>query len=66
MSASIISAIANNISIFNSANFKDWKENILIIHGCMNLDVALMIEQPTPLMVESTPTDRRSGKAQTA
>ena len=36
----LISANANNIPILNGANFKDWKENMLIVL-CMDLDLAL-------------------------
>src|SRR3954466_2794096 len=56
----LISANVNNIPILNGTNFKDWKENMLIVLGCMDLDLALRIEQPTPLTAESTPDDRRN------
>jgi len=36
----------NSVTILNGTNFKDWKENIEIILGCMDLDLALRTEQP--------------------
>ncbi|XP_047325656.1 uncharacterized protein LOC124929354 [Impatiens glandulifera] len=46
-SASSISVNVNLILILNGNNFKDWKENVLIILGCMDLDLALRIDRPT-------------------
>ena len=40
----IISANLNSIPILNGTNFKNWKENVLIVIGCMDLDLALRIE----------------------
>ena len=54
----LISANANNIPILNGANFKDWKENMLIVHGYMDLDLALRTEQPPSLRAESTSDER--------
>ena len=39
-------------------NFKYWKENILIVLGCKDLDHALRIEQPAFLMEESSSNGR--------
>ena len=50
-----IPANVNYVPILNGANFKDWKENIKIILGCMDLDLALRIEQPPTPTAESTP-----------
>ena len=33
--------------------FKDWKENVLIFLGCMDLDLVLRTEQPPPLIIDS-------------
>ncbi|XP_062118577.1 uncharacterized protein LOC133832220 [Humulus lupulus] len=49
-----ISANINSIPMLNETNFKDWKMNLLIILGCMDLDHALRDEQPAPLTEEST------------
>ena len=32
--------------VLNWTNFKDWKENMQIVLGCMDLDLALRIEKP--------------------
>ncbi|XP_022862761.1 uncharacterized protein LOC111382947 [Olea europaea var. sylvestris] len=59
-SATTISANVNSIPILNGTNFKNWKENILIVLGCMDLDLALRVEEPTPLTEESSPDERRN------
>ncbi|KAL9691991.1 hypothetical protein QQ045_012420 [Rhodiola kirilowii] len=41
MSATSVAANLNNILMLNGTNFKDWKENITILFGCMDLDLAL-------------------------
>ena len=51
-----ISANLNSIPVLNGTNFKGWKENVLIILGCMDLDIALRIEHPP------SPTDSSSSK----
>ena len=42
------------VPILSGDNFKNWKESILIHLGCMDLDLALRIDQPAPLTDEST------------
>ena len=59
-SVSIISANINSILMLNGTNFKDWKENILIVLSCMDLDLALRIEQPTSLTDASSLDDRKN------
>ena len=49
----------NSVSILNGTNFKDWKENIEIILGCMDLDLALRTEEHSTPTAESTPEERR-------
>ena len=49
-----VSANLNNIPILTGTNFKDWKENILLVLGCMDLDLALRIDEPAPLTDESS------------
>ena len=39
-----ISANLNSIPVLNGTNFKDWKENVVIVLGCMDLDLALSIK----------------------
>ncbi|XP_062081079.1 uncharacterized protein LOC133785879 [Humulus lupulus] len=53
-SATSISANINPIPMLNGTNFKDWKRNLLIVMGCMDLDHVLRDEQPAPLTEEST------------
>ena len=53
-SASIISVNINSILMLNGTNFKNWKDNILIVLGCMDLDLALREEQPTPFSEKSS------------
>ena len=48
-SDTIIFANINYIIILNGSNFKDWKENILIVLDCMDLDLVIRIYQPPPL-----------------
>ncbi|XP_047152125.1 uncharacterized protein LOC124823861 [Vigna umbellata] len=49
----------NSILVLNGTNFKDWKDNIEIILGCMDLDLALRIEEPPSLKNSSTSNKRR-------
>ncbi|KAL2481977.1 hypothetical protein Adt_34943 [Abeliophyllum distichum] len=58
-SASTISANINSIPILNGSNFKHWKENIMIVLGCMDLDLALRTEQPPALTTESSTEAKR-------
>ncbi|XP_052201777.1 uncharacterized protein LOC127807758 [Diospyros lotus] len=60
VSTTTIFANINSIPIPNGTNFKDWKENISIVLGCMDLDLALRIEQPAPLTDESSLHDMRN------
>ncbi|KAK6115317.1 hypothetical protein DH2020_007586 [Rehmannia glutinosa] len=60
MSATSISANTNNIPMLNGSNFKDWKENILIILGCMDVDYALRIEQPPSLTDASSAEEKQN------
>ena len=39
--------------------FQDWKENMLIVLGYMDLDLALRTEQPSSLTAASTPDQRK-------
>ncbi|GMJ03451.1 hypothetical protein like AT5G53670 [Hibiscus trionum] len=40
--------------MLNGTNFKEWKRHLLIVLGCMDIDLALRQEQPTPLTADST------------
>ena len=48
-SASSISANVNNIPVLNGTNFKKWKEQVIIVLGCMDLDFALREDRPSDL-----------------
>ena len=58
-SASVISANVNSIPLLNGTNFKDWKENVSIVLGCMDLDLALRTDKPAALTAESTADQKR-------
>ena len=49
VSASIsnVTANINNVQMLNGTNFKAWKENVEIVLGCMDVDLALRTEWPT-------------------
>ena len=57
-SAANISANMNSIHVLNDTNFKSWKENVLLVLGCMDLDFAIRKEQPASLTVESSTTEK--------
>lgn len=58
-SASTISANMNSIPMLNGTNFKDWKENVMIVLGCMDLDLVLRVGQPAALTDKSSPEEKR-------
>ena len=53
-STSSISANVNNILVLNGTNFKKWKEHVMIVLGCMDLDYALREDRPANLTNAST------------
>ena len=54
ISTTSISANINNVPMLNGTNFKDWKENMMILLGCMDIDLALRMPKPDELNEEST------------
>ncbi|CAH9136785.1 unnamed protein product [Cuscuta epithymum] len=58
-SAATISANINSIPVLNGTNFKEWKENVMIVLGCMDLDLALWTEKPAALKDSSTLDEKR-------
>ncbi|XP_060959366.1 uncharacterized protein LOC133030591 [Cannabis sativa] len=54
-----VSANLNSVPVLNGNNFKDWKENIFIVLGCMDLDLALRMDRPASLTDTSTSEQRR-------
>ncbi len=45
--------------MLTGTNFKAWKENVQIILGCMDLDLALQSDKPATLIVASSPEEKR-------
>ena len=45
--------------MLNGTNFKSWKENVLIVLGVMDLDLALRVNQLDPLIDERTFDQKR-------
>ena len=58
-SASNITASINSIPMLNGTNFKTWHENLYIVLGIMDLDLALRVSSPVPLNVESSSDEKR-------
>ena len=54
-----ITSNINSIPMLNGSNFKDRKENLLIILGVMDLDLALRVDYPAPVTNLST-SDQKS------
>ena len=57
-STSSISANVNNILMLNGTNFKKWKEHVIIVLECMDLDYALRVDRPSNLTSASTAEHR--------
>ena len=49
VSVSTISININLIPVLTGTDFKNWKENVMIVLGCMDFDLALREEWPTSL-----------------
>ena len=58
-SASNINANINSFPMLNGTNFKTWHENLQIVLGVMDLDLALRVSSPAPLTVESSSDENR-------
>ncbi|XP_073294565.1 uncharacterized protein [Primulina huaijiensis] len=58
--ASSISANLNNIPVLNGSNFKKWKEHVMIVLGCMDLDYALRKYRPALLTSSGTADQKGS------
>ena len=55
----LLNGIINSILMLNGTNFKTWHENLLIVLGVMDLDLALRVSSPAPLTVESFSDEKR-------
>ena len=58
-SASNITASINSIPMLNGTNFKTWHENLQIVLGVMDMDLALRVSSLAPLTVESSSDEKR-------
>ena len=58
MTPAALNGHLSNIPMLNGSNFTDWKEELLLILGCLNLDTTLMEPNPTDLTDNSSPTQR--------
>ncbi|XP_057430655.1 uncharacterized protein LOC130723564 [Lotus japonicus] len=54
-----ISANLNSVPVLDGTNIKDWKENMEIVLGCMDLDLALRVEKPASPTESSTSEQRK-------
>lgn len=59
VNTSSISASLNSIPVLNGSNFKKWKEHVTIVLGCMDLDYALHVDEPSALTDKSS-TDEKA------
>jgi hypothetical protein len=46
-----------HVPMLNGNKFSDWKENLLLTLGCLELDLALCEDEPPALMEKSTPLE---------
>ena len=58
-SLATISTNLNSVPVLNGTNFKDWKENILIVLGCIDLDLVIREDQPASLTENNTHYESR-------
>ena len=61
LSVSTMSAISANISSIpklNNSNFKNWKEHVMTVLGCLDLDHVFRLDRPAALTNESTPDQK--------
>ena len=49
--------------MLNGTNFKNWKENVMIVLGCMDLDLAIRTEQPSTFESDSSAEDKKAYKS---
>ena len=50
---------SSNIPLLSGGNFSDWKDKILLTLGCMDLDLALRIEEP-PIPIELSSLSKKN------
>ncbi|KAL0295559.1 UNVERIFIED_CONTAM: hypothetical protein Sangu_2507600, partial [Sesamum angustifolium] len=62
MAPANITASINTIPMLNGSNFKSWKENLEIVLGVIDLDLALREDFPPALTDKSTSEQKREKK----
>ena len=55
---SAISANISSIPKLNNSNFKNWKEHVMTVLGCLDLDHVFRLDRPAALTNESTPDQK--------
>ena len=56
--ASALNSDATQVPLLSGDNFKDWKEQVLFKLGCMDLDLAIRVNEPASLIDASTNQER--------
>ncbi|KAK4400091.1 Retrovirus-related Pol polyprotein from transposon TNT 1-94 [Sesamum angolense] len=51
---------SSQIPMLNGDNFSDWKDQVLLTLGCMDLDLAFRVDEPPIPTDSSTPTEKAS------
>ncbi|XP_028108873.1 uncharacterized protein LOC114307677 [Camellia sinensis] len=60
ISTSVLSNESSCIPFLNGDNFLNWKDQILLTLGCMNLDLALRVNEPLEPTDESSVAEKSS------
>ncbi|KAH1114310.1 hypothetical protein J1N35_007688, partial [Gossypium stocksii] len=58
-SSTIISTNINFIPMLNGTDSTEWKRHLLIMFGCIGIDLALKEEQPAPITMKNIPYIKR-------
>ncbi|XP_028083004.1 uncharacterized protein LOC114284297 [Camellia sinensis] len=58
ISTSILSNESSRIPFLNGDNFLNWKDKILLTLGCMDLDLALRVDEPLEPTDESSAAEK--------
>ena len=53
-----ISANISSIPKLNNSNFKNWKEHVMTVLGCLDFDHVFRLDRPASLTNESTPDQK--------
>ena len=59
-SISISNFDSSHMASLNGDNYSDWKEKILLTLGCMDLNLALRVNEPLVPTKSSTQTEKAS------